>query len=125
MTDPVAFAALQVRVAELEKRERAREAWLLDFKATVLRPSVLRHLDREARRVQTREYRHRLICDLAAHLRPGNPAALIRQFERLFTGEASPPEGAERLVADLLAAYDRGGPSRNTIREALQKFQLS
>lgn len=116
--DRVELANTLVRVRSLEERINLLER-------IIGRPAVRRLIEREERREGTKDQRRRMICDLAARLPPGNPAAMIRQFERLFTGKATPPDGAAHLVADLRRDYGNGGPCPNTIRTALQKFQLS
>jgi len=112
----IAIAALQVRVRVLEERYDM-------LYRLVCRPTVWNALERERRNELVKDRRHRLIRDLAARLQPGNTAHLIRQIERLFSRQAVPPNGAERLVDELRDEY-KGGPSPSTIYSALQKFQL-
>ena len=116
------FAALRVRVAEMEERNTRMEAMLERVIEALSSESVINAIRQERRHRQEKDYHYRAIADLQRCLGTATIPATITAIERVFTGARAIPPGAEVYVAALRVKYGNAGPGESTIRRALPKF---
>lgn len=108
-------AKQRVRIAELE----ATVARLVHIVSGTAAARVMRE---EKRREREIDRRYEAIRAIAAYFEPANIEATAKRIERIYARESPPPAGADEYIERLRQSYNRGGPSRRTIRRALTKL---